>query len=173
MTNKKKEIRRAMKIIKRSFNELGLSVEQDTVYHGVEFIGTQIDADSFSMAIEVAYGPIASELIIAARFSLVAQVHDYTGFYSRINVINDLVMDIGHFAINMKEGTITFMSGLDRYGDGFNAKQVVSSLKRFIYHGREGFKYLLRISAPENLSQEATKEIIAEMVGRLSKGRKE
>jgi hypothetical protein len=174
MNNKHQEVRTTMDMIKNSFNELGLPVLEERMdEQGIGVVRTRINADSFSMFLEVGRPPTGTELYFVAWFSLTIDGISRSSICQLINVINDLVMDIGHFALNSKDGGIYFLGGIDICDGDFNPKQVSASLKRFIYYGTNCFAYLLRMVAPDSWSQGGIEKIVDEMLKQFSKGRKE
>ena len=172
MTRKQETGKGTMELVRDCFDELGLTVLKEKSTKVGVILETQINAASFSMSLQIGGLPNDSTLYMMAWFSLGVRVKKYDTVYQLVNVINDFIMDIGHFAVDTGDGAIHILGGLDIGGEEYSRRQLVATLERFIYHGTHCFPYLVRMCAPENWSQEGVENVVDEMVGKFSKGRK-
>jgi len=117
------------------------------------------------MFLDAAQSPKHNNLLIVSWFSPTIEVENCYVLCQLLNVINYLVMDIGHFAFNTENGGIFFLGDVNMHEKNLNSQQLMASLKRIIHHGTTCFKYLLEMV---NCSQAELESIVYEMVQRIS-----
>jgi hypothetical protein len=164
MNNQNQEVKITMDMIRSCFNELQLPIlEEKLDEKGIGTFETQIGDGNFSMILDVICRPNDTQLEIKAEFSKAFDVENYAVSYMAINYINGELMDLGHFAVDTRDGGMLFRASVDISDKSSRLRQLTISLKRFINQGMHRFNALMKMANTDQCPLKELRNAISQM----------
>ena len=140
MSDKRKSFQSTFEKMKSCLLELGFSGVDEIIEEDSGKLITGIQDHDFDMFIEIT----CKADIVNLRLSptLTFELPDMLAFNQLINELNRTIMDIGHFSTNEAEKEVLLQTSIDCIKPFFDQGQMLSTIKRVVQQGLEGFKLL-------------------------------